>query len=51
LFRLHVRGGRVDGAETGPLTAADTERLCADARDALTELARPGCGANVVPAG
>ncbi|MGK5679144.1 hypothetical protein [Actinoplanes sp. URMC 104] len=40
LFRLHVRGGRIHSAEAGPLTPADGERLRADARDALTELAR-----------
>ncbi|WP_127497943.1 hypothetical protein [Actinoplanes solisilvae] len=51
LFRLHVRGGRVDSAEVGPLTSADTDRLSADARDALTELARPGCGASLAPSG
>lgn len=51
LFRLHVRGGRVDGAEVGPLTSGDTDRLSADARDALTELARPGCGASLAPSG
>ncbi|MEU8814482.1 hypothetical protein [Actinoplanes sp. NPDC048796] len=42
LFRLHVRGGRIERAEAGPRrpTPGDTERLVADARDALTELAR-----------
>ena len=42
LIRLHVRGGRIDRAEAGPhrCTAADTDRLAADARDALAELAR-----------
>ncbi|SNY06400.1 hypothetical protein [Paractinoplanes atraurantiacus] len=47
LFRLHVRGGRIDRAETGPQRPGpgDTERLVADARDALTELARGRDGA------
>ncbi|XVU24690.1 hypothetical protein ACQPZJ_47025 [Actinoplanes sp. CA-054009] len=42
LFRLHVRGERIERAEAGPErpTAGDTERLVADARDALAELAR-----------
>ena len=42
LIRLHVRGGRIDRAEAGPhrCTEADTDRLAADARDALAELAR-----------
>ena len=42
LFRLHVRGGRITSAEAGPRrpTAADTDRLAADARDAFAELAR-----------
>ncbi|WP_250027621.1 hypothetical protein [Paractinoplanes maris] len=51
LFRLHARGGRIDSAETGPLTPADTERLSADARDALAELARPAADAECAPAG
>ena len=51
LFRLHVRGGRVDGAEVGPLTPADTDRLSADTRDALAELTRPGRGASLAPSG
>ncbi|MCO8272317.1 hypothetical protein M1L60_17120 [Actinoplanes sp. TRM 88003] len=51
LFRLHVRGGRIESAETGPLTPADTDRLGADARDCLTELARPAAGAECAPAG
>ncbi len=50
LFRLHVRGGRIDSAEVGPLTPADTERLSADARDTLAELARHRAGANLAPA-
>ncbi|MFF5079847.1 hypothetical protein ACFY36_22575 [Actinoplanes sp. NPDC000266] len=42
LFRLHVRGERIERAEAGPHRpgAGDTDRLVADARDALTELAR-----------
>jgi hypothetical protein len=41
LFRLHVRGSRIDRAEVvAGLTAADTDRLVADAREALTELTR-----------
>lgn len=51
LFRLHVLGGRIERAERGPRrsTASDTDRLAADARDALTELTRVraaarGCG-------
>ncbi|WP_184955054.1 hypothetical protein [Paractinoplanes abujensis] len=51
LFRLHVRGGRVDGAEVGPVTPADTERIAADARDVLTELAGGRVGARYAPAG
>ncbi|MCM4077030.1 hypothetical protein [Paractinoplanes hotanensis] len=51
LFRLHARGGRIDSAETGPLTPADADRLGADARDCLTELARPAAGAECAPAG
>ncbi|WP_250003045.1 hypothetical protein [Actinoplanes sp. M2I2] len=51
LFRVHVRGGRIDRAETGALTPADTERLSADARDALAELARPTTDAQPAPAG
>ncbi|GAA0541584.1 hypothetical protein GCM10010172_23690 [Paractinoplanes ferrugineus] len=36
LFRLHVRGGRIDRAEAAPgLTADDTDALVADAREAL----------------
>jgi hypothetical protein len=37
LFRLHMRGGRIDRAEVvvAGLTAADTDRLVADAREAL----------------
>jgi hypothetical protein len=46
LFRLHVRGGRIDHAEAGPQrpTADDTDRLVADARDVLAELARGRSG-------
>jgi hypothetical protein len=42
LFRLHVRGSRIEGADVDQagLSAGDTDRLVADARDALTELAR-----------
>jgi hypothetical protein len=41
LFRLHVRGSRIDRAEVAAgLTAADTDRLLADAREVLTELTR-----------
>ncbi|HEX5204023.1 MAG TPA: hypothetical protein VFW27_29185 [Actinoplanes sp.] len=41
LFRLHLRGGRVERAEllAGPIPG-DTDRLVADARDALTEAAK-----------
>jgi hypothetical protein len=39
LFRLHVRGSRIDRAQVaGIVTAADTDRLVADARAALNEL-------------
>ncbi|GID76415.1 hypothetical protein Ade02nite_50560 [Paractinoplanes deccanensis] len=46
LFRLHVRGGRIERAEAGPRrpTAGDTESLVADARDALAELGRSRLG-------
>ncbi len=42
LFRLHVRGGHIEGADVAQagLSAEDTDRLVADARDALTELTR-----------
>ncbi|XVV11948.1 hypothetical protein ACQP2X_45225 [Actinoplanes sp. CA-131856] len=42
LFRLYVRGERIERAEAGPQrpVAGDTDRLVADARDALAELAR-----------
>ncbi|WP_433297885.1 hypothetical protein ACQP2F_42085 [Actinoplanes sp. CA-030573] len=41
LFRLRVRGSRIQRAEVAAgLTAADTDRLVADAREALTELTR-----------
>jgi hypothetical protein len=49
LFHLHVRGGRIDGAETGPLTPADAERLAADARDTLAELAQAAQPAGLRP--
>ncbi|MEV4350375.1 hypothetical protein AB0J83_38455 [Actinoplanes sp. NPDC049596] len=47
LFRLYVRGGRIESAEAGPQrpTATDTDRLVADARDTLTQLARESGGA------
>ncbi|MBL7254925.1 hypothetical protein [Paractinoplanes lichenicola] len=51
LFRLHVRGGRIDGAEIGPVTPADTDRIAADARDALTELSGQRIGTRYAPAG
>jgi len=42
LFRLHVRGGHLVRAEvTGGLTAADTDRLLADARAAFRQRAWP----------
>lgn len=42
LFRLHVRGSHIEGADVPQpdLTPDHTDRLVADARDALTELAR-----------
>ncbi len=42
LFRLHVRGSHIEGADVHQdgLSADDTDRLVADARDALTELTR-----------
>jgi hypothetical protein len=42
LFRLHVRGSHIDGADVtqAGLSADDTDRLVADARDALTEMTR-----------
>ncbi|MBU2662806.1 hypothetical protein KOI35_04725 [Actinoplanes bogorensis] len=51
LFRLHVRGGRIDGAETGPLTHTDAEPLLADAREVLTELGRRPSDARLAGAG
>ncbi|MEU4237992.1 hypothetical protein [Actinoplanes sp. NPDC026619] len=43
LFRLHVRGGRADRAEVaGGLTAADADRVVADAREAFAALAGHG---------
>ncbi|MET0416255.1 MAG: hypothetical protein ABW022_09565 [Actinoplanes sp.] len=42
LFRLHVRGSHIEGADVDQarLSRDDTDRLVADARDALTELTR-----------
>ncbi|HEY0002628.1 MAG TPA: hypothetical protein VGB74_19405 [Actinoplanes sp.] len=42
LFRLHVRGSRIVGADLigAPLAKDDTERLVADARDAIMEHGR-----------
>jgi hypothetical protein len=42
LFRLHVRGSHIEGADVAQsrLSPDDTDRLVADARDALTELTR-----------
>ena len=41
LFRLHTRGGRIERAElAGALAPGDTDRLLADARAALIELAK-----------
>jgi hypothetical protein len=41
LFRAHARGGRIERAEvTAALSPGDTDRLLADARHALTELAK-----------
>ncbi|MCY1140702.1 hypothetical protein OWR29_22115 [Actinoplanes sp. Pm04-4] len=45
LFRLRVRGGRIDSAEAGPLTSCDTDRLSADVRDCLSTLSRPNADA------
>jgi hypothetical protein len=44
LFRLHVRGTHIEGADVAQygLSPDDTDRLVADARDALTELTRGG---------
>lgn len=41
LFRLHLRGGRIERAELlARPVPGDTDRLVADARDALAELAK-----------
>ncbi|MBM2622501.1 hypothetical protein JIG36_44070 [Actinoplanes sp. LDG1-06] len=51
LFHLHTRGGRIAGADIGPVTPSDTDHLSADARDVLAELSRPPSAASYAPAG